>query len=45
MAHLIEPMHNENFVAVLGEHYPTRQEARMELNELPLVAESWALND
>lgn len=42
MAHLIEPTHNERFVALLGEHYPTWREARAELNALPLAAESWA---
>ncbi|MGM0563267.1 MAG: M48 family metallopeptidase [Pseudomonadota bacterium] len=41
MAHLIEPTHNEQFVAMLNEHYPGWQEARDELNALPLKAESW----
>lgn len=41
MLHLIEPTHSERFVALLEQHYPTWQEARMELNELPLAAESW----
>lgn len=41
MAHLIEKTHNERFVALLDEHYPTWQEARSELNELPLSAVSW----
>jgi len=41
MVHLIEPTHSERFLAILGEHYPTWQEARAELNELPLSAESW----
>lgn len=36
MAHLIEPTHNERFIAVLGKHYPTWREAREELNALPL---------
>ena len=39
MAHLREPTHNERFVAILNEHYPTWREARAELNELPLAAE------
>ena len=39
MVHLLEPTHNERFVALLDEHYPTWQEARAELNELPLAAE------
>jgi len=41
MAHLLEPKHSEIFVAILNEHYPTWREARTELNELPLTAESW----
>ena len=36
MAHLIEPTHNERFIAVLDKHYPTWREAREELNALPL---------
>lgn len=41
MAHLIEPIHNDRFIAILEEHYPTWREARAELNELPLTAEVW----
>ncbi|MDD2463526.1 MAG: SprT family zinc-dependent metalloprotease [Desulfobulbus sp.] len=41
MAHLIEPTHNDRFIAILEEHYPTWREARAELNELPLTAEVW----
>lgn len=41
MAHLIEPKHSERFLALMSEHYPTWREARAELNELPLGAESW----
>ena len=41
MVHLIEPKHSERFVALLYEHYPAWREARVELNELPLTAESW----
>lgn len=41
MAHLLEPTHSAPFVAILNEHYPTWQEDRAELNELPLAAESW----
>ena len=41
MIHLLEPTHNDNFVALLTEHYPTWREARAELNELPLGAEEW----
>lgn len=36
-----EPTHSERFVAILDEHYPTWREARAELNELPLAAESF----
>jgi predicted metal-dependent hydrolase len=42
MAHLIEPTHNDRFIGILQEHYPTWREARAELNELPLAAESWS---
>lgn len=41
MVHLLEPTHNDRFVALLTEHYPTWSEARAELNELPLAAEDW----
>ncbi|AGA33513.1 putative metal-dependent hydrolase [Thioalkalivibrio nitratireducens DSM 14787] len=41
MLHLIEPTHNERFIALLNEHYPVWREARNELNELPLGAENW----
>lgn len=42
MVHLIEPTHSERFIALLDKHYPTWREARAELNELPLTAESWS---
>lgn len=41
MVHLIEATHSERFVTLLDEYYPTWREARAELNELPLSAESW----
>ncbi|EXJ15842.1 M48 family metallopeptidase [Imhoffiella purpurea] len=41
MVHLLEPTHNDRFVTILGEHYPSWREARAELNELPLSAERW----
>ena len=41
MAHLIEPIHSDRFVAILQKHCPTWREARAELNELPLTAEVW----
>ena len=43
MIHLIAPTHNERFVTLLDAHYPTWREARAELNELPLGAETWKL--
>jgi hypothetical protein len=42
MVHLIEPVHSERFIAILQDHYPTWREARAELNQLPLTAETWA---
>lgn len=41
LAHLLEPTHSDRFVAILDENYPTWREARAELNELPLSAETW----
>ncbi len=41
MVHVIEPTHNDRFMALLTKHYPTWREARAELNELPLAAEQW----
>lgn len=41
MAHLREPTHNSYFIALLDQHYPSWREARAELNELPLGAETW----
>jgi len=41
MVHLIEPTHNDRFISLLTEHFPTWREARAELNELPLAAEEW----
>ena len=41
MVHLIEPTHSERFLTILSKHYPAWREARAELNELPLAAESW----
>ena len=42
MTHLLEPTHNDKFIAILDKHYPTWREARAELNELPLTAEEWS---
>jgi predicted metal-dependent hydrolase len=41
MLHLAEPTHNDRFISLLTEHFPTWREARAELNELPLTAEEW----
>ena len=41
MPHLIEPTHSERFVVLLDQRYLTWWEARTELNELPLAAETW----
>jgi len=41
MVHLLEPTHSDRFTALLNKHYPTWREARAELNDLPLSAESW----
>ncbi|WP_426177397.1 M48 family metallopeptidase [Massilia sp. TWR1-2-2] len=41
MVHLVEPTHSDRFVLLLEHHYPTWREARSELNELPLAAETW----
>lgn len=41
LAHLLEPTHNDRFIAILEKHYPNWRETRAELNELPLAAESW----
>jgi len=42
LTHLLEPTHSNRFVELLDRHYPTWREARIELNELPLTAESWS---
>lgn len=42
MLHLIEPTHSERFLTLISKHYPTWREARAELNELPLGAETWS---
>lgn len=42
MLHLLEPTHNERFVALLTRHWPQWQESRRELNALPLGTETWS---
>ena len=41
MVHLLEPSHNERFLAMLDRHWPQWRESRAELNALPLGCESW----
>jgi len=41
MLHLVAPTHSEQFLTLMTKHYPSWREARAELNELPLAAESW----
>ena len=41
MVHLLEPTHSDRFLELLDIHYPAWREARGELNELPLTAETW----
>ena len=41
MIHLTAPTHSEQFLMLLSKHYPAWREARADLNELPLRAESW----
>ncbi|MBF0202141.1 MAG: M48 family metallopeptidase [Desulfamplus sp.] len=47
MIHLIEPTHNQGFVSLITEHFPTWREARARLNDLnlqndlPLQDEDW----
>jgi predicted metal-dependent hydrolase len=43
MCHLIAPTHSEQFLTLLTKHYPSWRDARAELNELPLGAETWTL--
>jgi predicted metal-dependent hydrolase len=37
MIHLLEPIHSDRFISLLSQHYPAWQEARLELNELPVA--------
>lgn len=41
MLHLLEPTHNDRFVALLTRHWPQWPESRRELNALPLAPEEW----
>lgn len=42
MLHLLEPTHNDRFVALLTRHWPQWQESRKELNALPLGTGTWS---
>jgi predicted metal-dependent hydrolase len=41
MLHLLEPTHNERFVALMGRYLPTWHECRAALNQLPVRHEHW----
>jgi predicted metal-dependent hydrolase len=41
LAHLLVPVHNAQFIALLDRHYPPWREARKELNDLPLGHVAW----
>jgi hypothetical protein len=41
MIHLRESTHSDRFIKIMNDLYPTWNEARTELNELPLAAEEW----
>ena len=41
MVHLLEPTHNERFVALLDQHLPHWKQLRRLLNSLPLRHEDW----
>ncbi len=41
LVHLLEPTHNDRFISILDDYYPSWREARAELNELPLAAQVW----
>jgi predicted metal-dependent hydrolase len=41
MLHIIEPTHSERFIGLLNKRYPSWRDARAELNELPVAAETW----
>lgn len=41
LIHLLAPTHDDRFVSLLTRHFPAWQEAKAELNELPLGAVAW----
>ena len=42
LAHLIEPHHNDRFIALMDEHLPQWRSRRQELNSTPLANETWS---
>jgi predicted metal-dependent hydrolase len=42
MLHPIEPTHSKRFLTLISKNCSPWREARAELNELPLSAESWS---
>ena len=41
LTHLLEPLHNDRFIAVMDKHLPDWRARRNELNRLPLAHELW----
>ncbi len=41
LLHLIEPRHNDRFVALLGQHLPSWRQRRSMLNATPLGCKEW----
>lgn len=41
MAHLVEPTHNDRFIAFMDRHLPDWRVRRLELNGAPLADEAW----
>jgi hypothetical protein len=41
MVHLLEPTPNEKFRSLMHNHYPNWQQARDQLNRLPVRHEDW----
>ena len=41
MIHLVEPTHNERFMALMEEHLPRWQHYRDMLNRLPVAHDEW----
>ncbi len=41
MMHLLEPTHNDRFMALMNQFYPSWKHARQVLNRLPVRHEAW----